>query len=129
MDLMTILAPLVQIRGWLKFLGILNIISGILICLTIVGILIAWLPIWIGSLLFASARRLEELGASDNEDLALESLKKIALYFKINGIVAIVGVVFTVLALLMTPWEDTDFTEVGLNAQDESAVFESVRRQ
>ena len=123
MDLMTLLAPLGQIRGWLKFLGILNIISGVFICFSIIGILIAWLPIWLGWLLFASARRLDEFEASEQEELALESLKKIALYFKISGIATTVGIVLAVLALLTVPWQDADLDEVGLNGPDEPEIY------
>jgi hypothetical protein len=40
--------PIYQARGWLKFLGVLSFIGGIFQALSIVGIVIAWLPIWMG---------------------------------------------------------------------------------
>ncbi len=48
-------APLASGRGWIKFLGILSIVSGALGALSIIGILWAWLPIWLGVLLFQAA--------------------------------------------------------------------------
>ena len=51
----TIGAPLYNAKGWMKFVGVLSIIYGVLVALSIIGILIAWLPIWIGILLFQSA--------------------------------------------------------------------------
>ena len=48
-------APLFAAKVWMKFLGVLMIIYGVLIAFTIVGIIICWLPIWIGVLLFQSA--------------------------------------------------------------------------
>ena len=41
-----------NMTGWLKFLGIILIIAGGLYALTLVGIIIAWLPIWLGILIF-----------------------------------------------------------------------------
>jgi len=35
-----------DMNGWIKFLGIAAIILGGLYALTIVGIIIAWMPIW-----------------------------------------------------------------------------------
>ncbi|NIW79677.1 MAG: hypothetical protein GWN16_09545, partial [Calditrichae bacterium] len=43
--------------AWLKFLGIVSIISGAVVAITIVGIIIAWLPIWLGVLLFQAGDR------------------------------------------------------------------------
>jgi len=50
-----------QSRGWLKFIGLLSLIYGIITALTIVGILIAWLPIWMGVLLFQAGSRAQAL--------------------------------------------------------------------
>ena len=40
--------PIYQSRGWMKLIGVLLIIGGVLYTLTIIGIIIAWLPIWMG---------------------------------------------------------------------------------
>jgi hypothetical protein len=47
--------PLFMGRGWLKFLGVISIIQGVLTAFSIVGILICWIPIWLGILLLRSA--------------------------------------------------------------------------
>ena len=38
-------APLFEAKGWMKFLGVLMILYGVLMIMTIVGIVICWLPI------------------------------------------------------------------------------------
>ena len=38
--------PIYQSRGWMKLIGVMSIIGGVLAAFTIVGILICWLPIW-----------------------------------------------------------------------------------
>ena len=51
--------PIFQARGWLKFLGVLSIISGVGTALSIVGIIFAWLPIWMGVLMFQAGSSIE----------------------------------------------------------------------
>ena len=43
--LQQMLEPLYRAKGWLKFVGVLSIIQGVLSILSIWGILICWLPI------------------------------------------------------------------------------------
>ena len=46
-----VMQPLHDAAGWMKLIGTLAIIQGVLLALTIVGLIIAWLPIWLGVLL------------------------------------------------------------------------------
>jgi hypothetical protein len=78
--------------GWMKFLGVLSIIQGIFLVFTIWGILICWLPIWIGVILFKAAGDAEM--ASRGAPTQLEGfLEKINRYFLIQGILALIGIV------------------------------------
>jgi len=40
--------PLARAKGWMQLLAIVTILYGVLAALTIVGLIIAWLPIWVG---------------------------------------------------------------------------------
>ena len=53
---------------WVKLMGILNIIGGALSALTIVGIIIAWAPIWMGVLLFQAGSRADEAQVAKRYD-------------------------------------------------------------
>jgi fatty acid desaturase len=44
--------PIFEAKGWMKFLGVLMIICGVLTACTIIGIIFAWPPIWLGVVLF-----------------------------------------------------------------------------
>lgn len=88
-------------QGWMKFLGILSIVGGALQALTIVGILIAWLPIWIGVILFQAGSK-----GSDYVDRLLpadlvEYHLKLKNYFTILGIMAIVFLGLVVLGIIV----------------------------
>ena len=78
--------------GWLKFLGIVNIVMGGLAAITIVGIIVAWLPIWIGVLLFQAGSRASELGYSGNPEKLIEMMDKLKTYFVIQGILLLITI-------------------------------------
>ena len=85
--------PIYECKGWLKLIGVMSIISGGLSALSIVGILWAWLPIWMGVLLFQSASAVEEAYSSGRKDSMTRSLGKLKTYFIITGILTLLGLV------------------------------------
>ena len=91
--------PIYQSRGWIKFLGILSIIQGIVVAFSIVGLLIAWLPIWIGIVLYQSATIMERAHLTGNEVEFVRSMDKLRLYFVIQGILALLGIIIMIFAL------------------------------
>jgi hypothetical protein len=91
--------PLYQCKGWMKLVGVMSIIAGALYVLTIFGIIIAWLPIWTGILLFQSASAIEQAYQADNRDAMTRSLSKLKTYFIIMGVLTLIGIIVMVLAL------------------------------
>ncbi len=87
--------------GWMKFIGILSIIGGALSALSIVGIIIAWLPIWMGIVLFQAGSAASAAGLAKDEIKLVEAISKLRLYFVIMGITVIVGIAFSILATLI----------------------------
>lgn len=71
--------------SWMKLLGVISIIQGIFAVFTIWGIIIAWLPIWLGVILFRAANEAEmaSAGLSDHLESYLQRLNK---FFLIQGI-------------------------------------------
>jgi len=78
--------PLYDARGWMKFLGVLNIISGVLACLTIVGILWGWLPLWQGILLFNAGKQGELSWQGEDPERLRDALRQLKTYFIISGV-------------------------------------------
>ena len=93
--------PLYEARGWLKFLGILSIIQGVIAAFTIVGIVICWLPIWLGMLLMGSANRLEQAAQSGQVGEFVEAQRKLKTYFIINGVLTLIGLAGAAVAILI----------------------------
>lgn len=101
--------------GWLKFLGIMNIISGALTALSIWGIIIAWLPIWLGVLLLQAANRINSARFTQNRSELVTMMDKLRLYFVIQGILIIVTIALVIVgvvvfsAFIMKLLQQTDF--------------------
>lgn len=88
-------------KGWMKFLGVITIIIGILYALTIVGILVAWIPIWMGILLLQAGNKIDEATIHNNPTALVEMMAKIRVYFTIQGIlllISVAGVIFLLVA-------------------------------
>jgi hypothetical protein len=92
--------PIYQSKGWLKLLGVISIINGVLAALTIIGIIFAWLPIWMGVLLYQSASAVERAQLAGDKAALTQSLNKLKLYFTISGVMAIIGLAAAVIAMV-----------------------------
>ncbi len=87
-------------QGWIKFIGIVTIISGAIQALTLVGIVIAWLPIWLGVVLTQAGSRAAEFAARPDDAALAEFTGKLKTYFVISGVVMIVSFGLTLLGLI-----------------------------
>ena len=93
--------PLYQSRGWMKLLGVLMILYGAIVALSIVGIIVAWLPIWLGVLLFQAASSAEEAQINDNPEALLAAMKRLKTYFTVMGVLTLIGLLFGVLGFFL----------------------------
>jgi hypothetical protein len=84
-------------QGWLKFLGILSIIGGALQALSIVGIIVAWLPIWLGIILNQAGSKGKDFADRGNIEDLVEYNDKLKTLFTIYGILAIIALIAGVL--------------------------------
>jgi threonine/homoserine/homoserine lactone efflux protein len=75
--------------GWLKFLGFVTLISGIPAALTIVGLVVAWVPIWLGMLLIQAGTAAQR--ESDYDLLRL--VEKLKTYVIVQGVMLIIVLV------------------------------------
>jgi hypothetical protein len=86
--------------GWMKFMGIMTIIGGCLQVLTVFGIVIAWLPIWVGVVLTKAGTKAGEY--ADKGDFAsLEGMTgHLKTYFTISGVLIIASFALTLVAIV-----------------------------
>lgn len=101
MTVMTVMKPLSDAAGWMKLLAVLSIISGIFIALTIIGLIIAWLPIWIGVLLMRAANDAQNAVTTGGETEAVSATSNLSTIFKIYGIVTAIYLGLVVLGIVI----------------------------
>ncbi len=97
----TIVEEAQKSKGWLKFIGIMMIIGGALEALSIVGIVVAWLPIWAGVILIQAANAAESFALNSDTSKLAELASKLRLYFTIQGIFIIVNIAFIILSIIL----------------------------
>jgi uncharacterized membrane protein len=88
--------PMFSSKGWIKFLGIIMLIYGIFAAISIVGILIAWLPIWIGVLLLQASSRIEQAHLSGSKESLIRAQNSLSTYFTVYGVLALIGIIISV---------------------------------
>ncbi len=93
-------AILAENAGWAKLLGVVFMIAGIIYCLTIIGAVVGWVPIWLGLILMRVARLAKDAEASGSPHSFTECLESIGRYFKIMGILTLIGIVINVIAMV-----------------------------
>ena len=93
--------PLYRAKGWLKLLGVLGIVYGALTVLSGWGILIAWLPIWMGILLLKAGRTIETAQSRGDKEQFLACLNKLKLFFTIQGVLILISLILTLVGLLV----------------------------
>lgn len=90
----SVAAPLIEASFWLKLLGISLILNGVIACISIIGIIVGWLPIWIGILFWQAASAYDAAKNSGDPRHEFEGHSKLGLALKIQGILVLIGLVF-----------------------------------
>ncbi len=95
--------PLFETKGWIRFLGVMSILGAILVLITTlgIGIVYAWLPIWIGIILFQAAGSMEEAYRNGDKYQLVSANKKIKTYFIIQGVTTLIGLVFGAISIFV----------------------------
>ena len=86
--------------GWMKFMGIMTIVGGCFQALTIFGLVIAWLPIWMGVVLTKAGAKAGEY-AEKGDFASLDGMTgQLKTYFTISGILMIVSFAMAVIVAI-----------------------------
>lgn len=88
-----VISPLDAAAGWMKLIGTVSIIYGVLTALSIVGLIIAWLPIWMGVLTRKAATQAQLAYRSGDEHAAIESTNSLRTISKVQGIILLIGLI------------------------------------
>jgi hypothetical protein len=96
-DPIEVVRPLLAVGGWMRFLGWLAIAAGGLQCLSCVGLLFGWIPIWIGVLLLRSVDKLERGARAQDVREMRAGVAALARAMQVKAALALVAIVLTLL--------------------------------
>ncbi len=94
-----LLVPAYETKGWLKFLGVISICIGGLQALSLFGLIVAWLYIWLGVLLWQAGDRAAHATAQRDPAMLEQYMRKLKTVIEIAGVTTAVGAVLAVLSL------------------------------
>lgn len=94
-------SPLYGARGWIKLLAVVSLIYGILMAISIFGLIIAWLPIWLGVLLWQSTGALEQAYLAGDTERFIYAQKKLATWFTIMGIMLLLQLLLMMVGMFL----------------------------
>jgi len=92
--------PLYNVKNWMRLVGVLTISAGVLFSLTVIGIVVGWIPILAGIALFQSASQAEEAVISGKAGNLTGALDKLGFYFKMSALIRLVFFVLLFLAIV-----------------------------
>ncbi len=96
-----VIMPLYQAKGWLKLIGVMSIITGIMYCLTIFGAVIGWLPIWMGVLACQAADRYRIGVEAGDIDSSVDGSRKLGTLITIMGILMLLSLIGSLVGIIM----------------------------
>jgi hypothetical protein len=83
---------------WIRLVAVLMAINALWMAITIVGLLVAWLPGWMAFLLWKTADEVQAASRDGNADALQQGLARLGTYFTIMGVLIMIGLVFGFLA-------------------------------
>ncbi|ADC70653.1 conserved hypothetical protein [Thioalkalivibrio sp. K90mix] len=99
-QLRELIEPLVRGKFWMQLIGIMLVISGVLTALSIVGILIAWIPIWAGVVLMQAAGASQRAFDSADPLEIKYALSRLRIYFTIFGVLLLIYLALMIVGML-----------------------------
>jgi len=99
-DLRGLIEPLARGKFWMHLIGLMLIISGVLTALSIIGIIIAWIPIWAGVVLMQAAGASQRAFESADPEAIKYALGRLRIYFTIFGVLLLIYLILMVLGMI-----------------------------
>ncbi len=90
-----------SLSGWMKFMGVYSIIAGAISCLGIITAAIGIPMIFAGLGLNRASESLKQYKANNNQYILNEVFTNMNKYFKIQGILIIIGLVVSVISIII----------------------------
>ncbi|MEX2278529.1 MAG: DUF5362 family protein [Acidimicrobiia bacterium] len=88
-----VIEPLHRSRNWMKFLAVLLFIAGALNALSVIGLIVAWIPVLVGVFLWQAATALEDGQQTSDVDRLRRATEKIRHLFMTYAVLAVAALI------------------------------------
>jgi hypothetical protein len=99
-DIRSIIEPLHRGKFWMQLLAIVSILYGVLLALTIVGLIVAWIPIWAGVVLMQAAGASSRAFQSGDALEMKHAMGKLKTYFTIFGVLMLISIILMIVTMV-----------------------------
>jgi hypothetical protein len=100
MDIRSIIEPLHRGKFWMQLLAVVSILYGVLLALTIVGLIVAWIPIWAGVVLMQAAGASSRAFQSGDALEMKQAMGKLKTYFTIFGVLMLISIILMIVSMV-----------------------------
>ncbi|MFA7523270.1 MAG: DUF5362 family protein [Halothiobacillaceae bacterium] len=99
-NIQSMIEPLYRGKFWMQLIAVMMIIYGVLTALTIVGIIIAWIPIWGGVVLMQAAGAIQRAYNGNDASEVSQAMGKLRTYFTIFGVLTLIGLLVMIISMI-----------------------------
>jgi hypothetical protein len=99
-DIRSIIEPLHRGKFWMQLLAVVSILYGVLLALTIVGLIVAWIPIWAGVVLMQAAGASSRAFQSGDALEMKHAMGKLKTYFTIFGVLMLISIILMIVTMV-----------------------------
>jgi 1,4-dihydroxy-2-naphthoate octaprenyltransferase len=99
-DIRSIIEPLHRGKFWMQLLAIVSILYGVLLAITVIGLIVAWIPIWAGVVLMQAAGASSRAFQSADALEMRHAMAKLKTYFTIFGVLMLIGIILMVISMI-----------------------------
>lgn len=99
LQITALINPLYQSLSWLRLFAACLIFYGALITVTGIGVLVAWIPIWIGMLLLLAGKAISIAYKENDEQAFMQFMSRLKTVFTILGLTSVALIITTIYLL------------------------------
>lgn len=96
LDIKRLVYPLYQSLLWIRVFAACLILYGALITVTGVGVLIAWLPMWIGVILFLASKSIATAYNENDEEAFVQTISRLKTIFITLGLSSVALIIASI---------------------------------
>lgn len=100
-DVRELSRPLFDAKLWMRLTGVMAIVEAVIVVIATfgIGLILAWIPIWVGVLLFQAASAAERAHTTGDRQALLLSQTKLKTMFIIAGVLVLISIVLTLIGV------------------------------